>query len=277
MSLEAQEGLTQAEVIVVNDGADPAISGFLKNLAFPFSVYEIPVHTSKGSYNARNLGIRQATAPYLIFLDDSILLPPDWFLKLKPLLAQFAYIACEVRIQKEHEEKLSEKFFRLTAFQTARYVQAHNFGLTCCLAVQKQAFEKTGLFDDHIFSGGDREFGQRLHGLGLSQTYFDAAMALHPAKDWQQQFRVQTRIYKGMLDLAKRYPERYSQLRPTSMQLLHNFYGLVKSLLFASRIPLYQSGAFTYREWVVVKLFSTWLYSKALIKILVWKKRDFNE
>ena len=65
------------EVIVVMDGPDAATEKMIQENSFPFSLRAL-AQPRQGTAAARSLGVRSASAPLLIFIDDDIVTTPGF-------------------------------------------------------------------------------------------------------------------------------------------------------------------------------------------------------
>ena len=69
-----------------------------------------------------------------------------------------------------------------TAFPQRRYVELRKYGATANLFTFKSVFEDVGPFDEGLRSGGDYEWGRRVHSSGYGQVYADDVRVWHPAR-----------------------------------------------------------------------------------------------
>ena len=74
-SLLGQRAGIAHEILVVDDGDDDAIADAVR--ARP-SVRYVRHGTRRGLNAARNIGLREAGAPLIAFVDDDVLIPPGW-------------------------------------------------------------------------------------------------------------------------------------------------------------------------------------------------------
>lgn len=72
----------QFEVIVVDDGSTDGTAAIAEE-PYPFTLRYL-VQSNQGDAEARNLGVRQSQADILVFLDDDILVEPDYLAHLIP-------------------------------------------------------------------------------------------------------------------------------------------------------------------------------------------------
>jgi glycosyltransferase involved in cell wall biosynthesis len=77
-SLARQDGAPPHEVIVVDDGADPELSGWVAGLGFPLDVVVLHHARNRGRSAARNTGIARARGDILVFLDSDMRVTPGF-------------------------------------------------------------------------------------------------------------------------------------------------------------------------------------------------------
>lgn len=276
-SIVSDASLSQHEILVANDGADPGISLFLKQKNQEHNeIKEITIGKSHGSYHARNEAIRQARGEFLLFFDDSLVLPENWFSRIHETIEKVSYVAGSVKIKKHQPESLGQQFFRLTAFHTRDYFERLHFGLTCFLAVHKAVFDQVGLFEERLFSGGDMEFGDRVYRAGISQAYFDGFSAIHPSKSWKQQYRAMVRIYKGRQDLARIFPERFAHVRSGWKEVVRIALEGIYSIVFYRKNNLYRTGEMSFGKYARAQAIFHLLAVAAKKQVLLFPHRKFN-
>lgn len=72
--LMSQSILEKIEVIVIDDGSTQDTGRVVAN----YSVDFVALETNQGLSAARNVGIARARAPIVAFIDDDVIVPPDW-------------------------------------------------------------------------------------------------------------------------------------------------------------------------------------------------------
>lgn len=197
------------EIVVINDGADEAI----KNYCDENQIITRAIWPNKGSYHARNVGITTCSSEYLAFTDADTELDQHWIETGLKYLNQNDYVAGNVQIQKELVKDLATFHDYLTAFPIEGYFRNSHFGVTANLFVKKSIFDLVGLFDDELRSGGDLEFGNRVYhsGKGISQVYACDCVAYHPPRNHQEKKDKLLRVWDGLNDLARKYPDRFQR------------------------------------------------------------------
>src|SRR5262249_26821532 len=84
------------------------------------------------------------------------------------------------------------------AFPQQEYVERNRFGATANLFAHRSLFDLVGSFDESLFSGGDYDWGQRVHAAGYPQRYDSTAVVEHPAlTSLQQLVRKHRRVAGG--------------------------------------------------------------------------------
>lgn len=82
---QQQKNSFNLQIIVVINGHDPETDNLLQKLPFNFNIIKKP----KGSPgDARNQGIKKVQSPYILFLDDDVILPLFYFQKAEKIIRQ---------------------------------------------------------------------------------------------------------------------------------------------------------------------------------------------
>lgn len=138
-----------------------------------------------GSYRARNRCLAIARGSVLAFTDADCRPHASW---LSAGLADLdssggALLAGRVATYARHHPPTPVELFEVeTAFPQEKYVTTMSFGVTANLFVRRDVFDAVGPFDDHLLSGGDREFCERAVRRGHRIAYSAAAVVDHPAR-----------------------------------------------------------------------------------------------
>src|SRR5690606_1488969 len=188
------------EVIVVNDGADPAIT----SLCNDYGVQVISHKPNRGSYYARNRGVEKSRGEFLAFVDADIKVPVDWLEKGVKALREYDYVAGDIKIDETKVKTLTNYYELKTAFPVRDFFLGGHYGPTANVFVRRRVFEEIGGFDERLQSGGDREFGERIFQFtGFKQAYCKDIAVLHPPRDYRGLIKKLDRVYKGKNDLAR--------------------------------------------------------------------------
>ncbi|WP_170336012.1 glycosyltransferase [Ruegeria arenilitoris] len=163
-----------------------------------------------GSYAARNRGIESATGEIFAFTDADCLPEPEW---LAAGIAELehhpdgALIAGNIRVFAEDPERPTpvEVLEILTAFPQERYAEKDHFGATANVFVPRCVIERAGPFTDTLASGGDNEFGNRVHAAGFPVVYGRSVVVRHPARQSLRALLAKTRrVVEGVHVLEKK-------------------------------------------------------------------------
>ena len=190
------------EIIVVNDGNREDIEKLVGDFAKKnIIIYSIKIAESRGSYFARNRAIEISKGEWLIFFDSGLRINQNWYSLLRPHMSTYEYIVGDVKIEFENNMTLGKKFDYLSAFPMKEYFERNHFGGAGYLAVKRTVFDRIGLFNENVYSGGDGYFGGKVYENGFKQYFFDKAPAYHKARTFKQQFYRNIRLIKGHYDL----------------------------------------------------------------------------
>lgn len=201
------------EVIVVDNAADESLAELSR--AYPW--LKLAREPRPGSYAARNTGLSLAVGDVLAFTDADCIPAPDWLEQGGARLsaeANCGLVAGRIRVffRDPARPTAVELHESLHAFPQHKYVSEARYGATANLFTRRAVFEHVGPFNDQLKSGGDQEWGNRVHAAGYRQVYCEEAAVGHPARrSFRELFRKVTRVTGGHYQLEGR--PRYSVLR----------------------------------------------------------------
>jgi len=254
-SIEKQD-LTNVEIIVINDGADPETDRFCMGKGLVTKT----LSQNLGSYNARNEGIKLAQSDYLAFTDADLVVGKKWLKAGLSYLQRYDYVAGNVQINRASVHDVATFHDYLTAFPVEKYFNGHHFGVTANLFVNKKVFDKVGLFDFELRSGGDLEFGDRVFRAGIPQVYVSECMVEHPPRGHQEKVKKLKRVRQGQKQLLEKYPDRFgflkykSNLKNTVREMLPPSVNAVNKIYSQESIfPFWKFYGYVY-WWSIVNL-----------------------
>ena len=171
------------EVIVVDNGSDESVEELVNQFSQAFVTYE----SDRGSYAARNKGISISRGELLAFTDSDCIPAPNWLeMGIKQLIStsNCGLVAGKIEIffKNPGRPTAAEVYDAVTNLQQKKYVQDYNYGATANLFTFKKVFEQVGYFDSSLKSGGDAEWGLRVHSQGYSLIYAEDSCVAHPAR-----------------------------------------------------------------------------------------------
>lgn len=194
------------EVIVADNASTEDISVAVPPGDDRFSVV---TETQRGSYAARNAAVRHARGEILAFTDADCLPHPTWLSSAHAALSdpESAADAIGGQVNMVFRSRSGpttgpELYEASEGFDQELFVTTNHFAATANLVVWRQAFDKVGEFNAVLKSGGDLEWGQRLHACGLTLRFAEAAGIDHPSRPTWREFTKKTlRIANGHADL----------------------------------------------------------------------------
>ncbi|WP_205743004.1 glycosyltransferase [Halalkalirubrum salinum] len=200
------------EIIPVDNNSTDNTGDTIDQIASDYSNIAHPQEETaiQSSYAARNTGIEHASGDVLLFLDADMWVPKTWIEDMVTALESndYDYLGCNVEVIADDRPNFWERYEQSFSFPVETYLEDKHFAPTCALAVRREVFEEIGLFDDRLESGGDKEFGQRVHRAGFKQGYADDVTAYHPArKSWDALKSKALRIGRGRAQKRRYHPE----------------------------------------------------------------------
>jgi GT2 family glycosyltransferase len=175
--LSAVEDRGDVEVIVVDN--NPSNEALVLKDCFE-SVIVIK-ELKRGSYAARNSGIREARGDNIIFCDSDCLVKKQWFTAFERALKKSEVVCgnCVTYKPKKIFEFFQAKLVRRWNVSLLASAGSYMAGVA---AVKRSVFDRVGNFDERFLYSGDIDFGLRLKRHGLDVCIERNAVAYHHPK-----------------------------------------------------------------------------------------------
>lgn len=161
----------------------------------------------RGSYAARNTGVLAATGAVLAFTDSDCVPRRDWLLSgLEALRAEprpdAIGGAIELFFPHGPDPRTGPELFEVrNQFQQRKYIEEWSFAATANVFVKREVFDRVGMFDPALKSGGDTDWGNRLCAAGGRLVFAPEVVVEHPARSsWREMRRKSVRVANGIAD-----------------------------------------------------------------------------
>ena len=225
------------EIIVVDDGSSQPVTDV-------GGCVRVVRQEPRGSYAARNEGIRHARGSVLAFTDSDCLPAPDWLSAAVRAVAthEGAAIAGSIEVPADGDQRsVVARYERQFAFPQQLYVERDHFGATANLIVPAAVMARVGPFDERLQSGGDWEWGQRARRAGVRIVYEPGVRVVHPPRTTVRALlRKNGRVARGAVTLArKRYFRPRQIVSLWGSALLPPMGDVLRALTDARSGPLY--------------------------------------
>ncbi len=193
----------QYEIIVVDNGPDQAIQQCVSE----FDQIRYFIQTARSSYASRNLGIEASQGSILAFTDADCLPMPTWLekgIKCLQNTPNCGLVAGNIELfplDPDHPNAV-ELFTMITDLCQEKYIKKWYFGATANVFTYRQIFDQVGVFKTTLKSGGDMEWGKRVHQAGYTAIYCTEAVIRHPTRSTWQSIKAKTlRVIGGVHDV----------------------------------------------------------------------------
>lgn len=213
-----------------------------------------------GSYFARNAALAVTRGDVVAFTDADCLPGPQWLaagvaaLRRDPRAGLVAG-SVDVFPSDAARPRAVELFQMVHGFPQARYAREQHFGATANVFTRRAVIDEVGAFDTRLSSGGDKEWGRRVHDAGWTVRYDPAVRVGHPARPtWAEHRKKLDRVFAGELSARTNRGEGPGQVGALSWRSLVPPVGSVLRNLGDDRLAgprdrlLYAGGA-TVARW----------------------------
>ncbi|WP_113922797.1 glycosyltransferase [Cognataquiflexum aquatile] len=209
------------EVIVVNN--DPNESAEIDAIYFKKLSLKVSDEKTPGSYAARNLGIKLASAKILALTDSDCIPDPDWLLNAKRYFEadkdfSLGILAGDVPLFFLNDKKLTyaEIYEKYTGFDFKSYVAEGTCGAGNWFSYKK-TMEEFGGFDHQLKSNGDTDLSGRIS-KKYRIVFAPEVIVRHPSR-----YHVNELVYKYRRLLGGTYKRKFEHKPLPFLKHLINF------------------------------------------------------
>ncbi len=204
---------TAFEVVVVDNGSQEN----MQTVVDQFQQAVMFTELQTGSYAARNKGISVSQGEIIAFTDSDCIPANDWIAQGVANLFKSpdcGLIAGKINMFFRNPERLTavELYEKMFAFDQKTNVSKKKFGVTANLFTSRSVFEKVGLFNATLKSGGDMEWGNRVFAAGLDLSYANNVCVEHPARHTLKQlYNKRVRILGGLSTMNREFSYSFQE------------------------------------------------------------------
>lgn len=169
------------EVIVVDNNSDVDLAPIREE----YQQIRLSIEPEAGAGPARNRGVAETTAPWLLFIDADCVPAPDWLAVGKRIARDDTVIGGRVDVFHETPPPKSgaEAFETVFAFKMAAYLTRDAFLGAGNLVTSRAVFEAVGGFRPAVSE--DKDWSQRAARAGFTLDFDNDFAAGHPSRqDW---------------------------------------------------------------------------------------------
>ncbi|MCL8609227.1 glycosyltransferase [Proteus mirabilis] len=173
------------EIIVINNDITPTPTYIKEKYKRVFFIAQ----QKKGSYAARNKGIIYSKGSILAFTDSDCIPDKNWLLNAinslnhKNKIYRIGGKIALFRTNSYNKKNIAEIYEYCYAFRQKEFIKKQKMAVTANMICYKFLFEKVGLFNENLFSGGDSEWGKRAYKKGYNINYEESVIINHPARN----------------------------------------------------------------------------------------------
>jgi glycosyltransferase involved in cell wall biosynthesis len=204
------------EILLVDNGSTDDTLRVAEEFARcePSRIRALAEREIRSSYAARNRAVAVANGEIICFIDADMTVPPGYLSAVERRFEDptCRYLGCEVEVEAA-EPTIAADIDRILGFPVEGYLTQLHYAPTCCLSVRASLLAEVGPFDATLESGGDQEFGRRVHERGVRQDLLVGIRLRHPARArFGELVRKRRRVARGHAHLVQRHPEWFAVL-----------------------------------------------------------------
>lgn len=160
----------------------------------------------QSSYAARNTGVKQSKGGIIAFIDSECVAKRDWISEGIKFFNDNNVVAVAGKVLftfRNAEPNIFEYLDSSRKMNQEKYVE-RGFMATANVFVRKKLFDKVGLFNENLISGGDYEFSRRIKDDAGKILYAEKSCVYHPARrNLKELIKKTIRVGKGQKALSQ--------------------------------------------------------------------------
>ncbi len=184
------------EIIVVDNGSIDSPDKVARDFDVTFLK---EIRWLNSPYSARNRGLEMAKGSIIVLLDTTCRPTREWMFEgVKALqMNGVDIVAGNVAFAVNHKSSIGEIYDSVSNIKMKELVEKRGVAAGCNLFIKREVFDRVGLFEEGLRSGGDLRWSKRATNIGFKLSYSVDAKVLMTPKKFKTLFLKAIRVSKG--------------------------------------------------------------------------------
>jgi glycosyltransferase involved in cell wall biosynthesis len=214
-------------VIVVDNGSTDKTLKILQKFSKKIRILREPI---KGSYRARNLGIKYAKGKFILFTDSDCIAKKNW---IEKIIIHFNNPKTKIvggPIKAVNENKFPSKYFSMLMHNQEYFYKSKKFA-TSNMAIRKKELNKVSLFDEELESGADFYLCSKIVKKSFDIEYEPDALIYHNYPN-SLFFFIKKMLFYGKWHsiIARKYNKKFKIKYQSNLEMI-KIHGLLSVIL----------------------------------------------
>jgi glycosyltransferase involved in cell wall biosynthesis len=259
------------ELVLVDDGSTDHTKEVV--LSYSDSRIKYLCQENKGVCAARNFGVKNATADFLVFLDSDDYPLEDWLQNFYQSIPDLTIDMVFCDMQMIDSISNSSKIIKATDPYQKNTFSQDGFFMAGTFCIKTTLFNKAAAFDENIKYGEFTEFSFRLKQFNLNKKFTKKASLVYEASVNGGSKNAQNKV-EALLYILKKHSIIFEQSPNVKYLYLQNIAVAYTKLNLLKNAQIYFWKAYTIQPWKLKTLVRLGISFFPIIAKRIWKETN---